>query len=241
MGCNPLIMPPESGLDFAWRASVDVFPILTPATVPRTGIPVLNIPRGRGYLELLSPDCYVEWQCNTWHDLILERETPRTGPASRGGVWIQDGIVTLTATVWGAPRFPVDSQTGIWSNVGTIDPKLQVIWHPGATPNDIEDSWRFRAISANSTGFPILPLGPGRDEKLSIVGHARHWCFQSVNQMDLIVGTDSFLTVDPYRTLTGVSASTGAADPWCTVEITNPGNLSGAFNFTWDRFPMSAT
>lgn len=230
--------PPGTGFDFAWRASVDVFPVLTPGSVPRTGIPVLNIPRGTGYLELLSPDCYVEWNAITWHDRIEERDTPRTGPASRNGLWIQDGIVTLTATVWGAPRFPVDSQTGIWAIAGTIDPKLQVIWHPGATPNDIEDSWRFRAISSNASGYPILPLGPTRRQKLSIVGHARHWGHQSVNAMDLVVGTDSFLTISNYRSLTGVTAATGAADPWCTIEVFNNNNLAGDYNITWDRYPM---
>jgi len=234
-----LIAPQD--LDFAWRATVDVTPLLTPGTVPRTGIPVLNIPRGTGYLELLSPDCYVEWQCNTWHDLIQERETPRTGPASRGGVWIQDGIVTLTATIWGAPRLPVDSQTGIWATAGTINPQLTVIWHPGATPSDVENSWRYRSISANSTGFPILPLGPNREVKLSIVGHARHYSLQSVIPLDLDVGTESFLVTDTYRLSAAITAATGAADPWCRIFLTNTAPTTAAYNLTWDRFPMSVT
>lgn len=242
MACDPLITPPETGFDFAWRATVDVFPPIGVTTVPRMGISVLNIPRGRGYLELLSPDCFVEWQAITWHDRVQELDTPCTGPASRNGLWIQDGIVTLTANVWGAPRFHVDSQNGIGSNPAfPIVPQLTVIWHPGATPSDIENSWRFRAMVASDVGFPLRQLIPTRAVDLYCVGHARHWGFQSVEPVDLIVGTVSGSPIanQPYRSIIPATIATGCASPWSAATLTNNGANPAAYNFTWDRFPMS--
>ena len=242
MGCGPLITPPDSGLDFAWRATVDVFPPIGPTSIPRLGVSVLNIPRGRGYLELASPDCFVEWNAITWHDRIQQLDTPCTGPASRNGLWIQDGIVTLTANIWGSPRFAVDPINGQGSNPATtIDPKLTVIWHPGATPNDIEDSWRFRSIVASDLRFPVSPLDPGRSIDLYCVGHARHWAFQSTQPFDVLMGTVASTANQPYRTLAAVTTATGSASPWSAATLTNPNPDAAVYNLTWDRYPMNVT
>jgi len=241
VGCDPLIQPPESGLDFAWRATVDLFPPLSLATVPRTGISVLNIPRGRGYLELMSPDLFVEWNAITWKDRVSQLDTPLTGPASRNGLWIQDGIVTLTANIWGGPRGPVNSQTGIEGTGSNTAPALTVIWHPGATPSDIEDSWRFRAVVASDLRFPARPILPNTDELLHCVGHARHWSFQCASVLDLNVGIVSGtpLVVDPYRVAAGITTATGAGSPWTVAKITSNAGTPVAYNLTWDRYPMN--
>lgn len=242
MACNPLIIPPDTGLDFAWRATVDITPLITPTTVPRTGIPVLNIPRGRGYLELLSRDVFVEWHASTWHDLVEELDTPLTGPASRNGLWIQDGIVTLTANLWGAPRFAVDQQTGIASTTATPVPQLTVIWHPGASPSDVEDSWRFRAIVSSNLRFPARPLTPAQTIDLHCVGHARHYGLQSEPGVDMRIGTVSGtpLVNDAFRVGAAVTLATGCASPWTCATLTNPlQNQNIDYNLTWDRFPMS--
>ena len=244
MGCDPLIIPPDSGLDFAWRATVDVTPPISVGTVPRRGIPVLNIPRGRGYLELASRDVFVEWKAETWHDRIPQLDTPLTGPASRNGLWIQDGIVTLSATIYGAPRFAVDPQTGLVPTPALpINPQLTVIWHPGATPNDIENSWRFRAIVASDLRFPTEPLPNNRSIDMYCVGHARHWGFQSAQPLDLRVGTLAGTPIvgQPYRVAAGITTATGCASPWTCATLTNSGANPEVFNFTWDRFPMSNT
>ena len=245
MGCNPLVTSPQTAaeLNFAWRATVDLGdPSSQP--FPQMAINVLNIPRGRGYLELASTDCFVEWNCRTIHDRIEQLETPRTGPASRNGVWIQDGIVTLTANVWGSSSFHVDAQTGIEVHTATpaiANMQLHVIWHPGATPSDVEKSWRFRAITGNDTGFPTVSLGPSDEIWLHCVGHARHWGLNSGANLSLTTGTVMGfpqMTAN-YRSLAGITTASGVADPWCMAVLSNAGIAPVPFNFTWDRYPMN--
>jgi hypothetical protein len=148
--------------------------------------------------------------------------------------------------VWGASRFHVDPQTGIEITTATpavSNAKLQVIWHPGATPADVEDSWRFRAITGNTTGFPTLPVPASRSLAMHCLGHARHWGFNSVQSLSLTTGTElvtnAGVSQDLYRDLAGITTASGPADPWCVATLSNLGISDAAFNFTWDRFPMN--
>lgn len=73
----------------------------------------IQVNRGSGWLELSSPDCMAIWAIETARNGLIRTEYRRTGPASRDGVHLEAGLVSVRYWVVGVAGFHVNPENGL--------------------------------------------------------------------------------------------------------------------------------
>ena len=98
----------------------------------------IAVNRGQGWLELSSPDAMVIWAVETSRNGLIRTEYRRTGPASRDGVHLEAGLVSVRYWRVAYANFHVNPESGLRGGLPLLPrkPEAVVRFWPGARAED---------------------------------------------------------------------------------------------------------
>lgn len=197
---------------------------------------------GMGWLELSSPQAFVAWGVETSVNGVNRIVYRRTGPATRSGVWVEQGAVvrcypvgTMTRT-GGANEDIVDPISGVERSIvvaaypGDIVPRASVRFFGGARPSNFWHQAQrqlaydgFEVSATPGVGASAYPVGY-ETSAACVSGAAWTWSEETT------IGTAATLRTVATQTATSFQVPCG---PWSRITPTIAGGAASYGAIFW--------
>jgi hypothetical protein len=163
---------------------------------------LLNIPAdlGPGYLQMSSPDCFVEWRVSKSQDLSDFDQVLRTGPASLAGLYLPSGGTASYFAHYAATE-NVNEYNGFITR-NRAEPKVKAQFYPGLTARPKAENKRFVTIGSGP-GSDRVPLSAGS----TLIAFAPSYCRTAAVSSETIGGATVVQVVDASTGVIRVSRS----------------------------------